>query len=133
MHQTRRHVIMGAASIALMAPFSGISRASLSEAKFSPRDGELDFDVFRNGSVIGHHKIDLQKDGNRTTARIDILLEVGIGPLVTVDLAHEHQPIFLESILPKILIEASAYRSTREGVPLRHVSGGTLYKNCTHP
>lgn len=94
MHQTRRHVIMGAASLALMAPFSSFSRASLSEVKFSPRDGELDFDVFRNGSAIGHHKIDLQQDGTRTTAKIDILLEVGLGPVVLYRYRHQNTEIW---------------------------------------
>ncbi|WP_420725236.1 DUF6134 family protein [Hwanghaeella sp. LZ110] len=112
MHHTRRHVIMGAASIALMAPFSGISRASLSEAEFSPRDGELDFDVFRNGSAIGHHKIDLQQDGNRTTARIDILLEVGIGPLVLYRYCHQNTEIWEDGSF-----KSFASRTDDDGTP----------------
>jgi hypothetical protein len=80
---------MGAMGFAATAPFSNRALANISS---QPR--ELDFDVFRNGSAIGHHKIDLKQDDHRTTAKVDIYLEVGLGPLVLYRYQHNNTEIW---------------------------------------
>ncbi|MDF1750579.1 MAG: DUF6134 family protein [Alphaproteobacteria bacterium] len=89
MYQNRRTVLLGAMGFALTAPLSRFAQANI-----NPRSNDLDFNVFRNGSAIGHHKIDIQHNGNRTTANINILLEVGIGPVVLYRYRHQNTEIW---------------------------------------
>jgi len=85
---SRRSILAGATGLAALLPVASSGWAGLAVAEY------LDFDVFRNGSDIGHHRIDIRHEGNRTIAKIDILLEVGLGPLVLYRYRHQNTEIW---------------------------------------
>jgi len=85
---SRRSILAGATGLAALLPVASSGWAGLAVAEY------LDFDVSRNGSDIGHHRIDIRHEGNRTIAKIDILLEVGLGPLVLYRYRHQNTEIW---------------------------------------
>jgi hypothetical protein len=85
----RRQVMIGAGGLLAAGAVPRLAMASLTTG------GEnLDFAVFRNGSEIGHHRLDIRQDGERTVVDVDILLEVGIGPLVLYRYTHRNTEIW---------------------------------------
>lgn len=81
----RRSVVLGAGGLIAAGMIPRMAFASLTEG-----GGNLDFAVFRNGSEIGHHRVDIRHDGDRSIVTVDILLEVGIGPLVLYRYQHRN-------------------------------------------
>lgn len=87
---TRRHLLAGAG-----AAGAGLALSPLGAmAKLSSPTEDLSFRVYRDGSPIGHHKLDIRRDGERVTVNVDILLEVGIGPLVLYRYTHRNTEIW---------------------------------------
>lgn len=87
---TRRHLLVGAG-----AAGAGLALPGMSAFASLPGPAEdLAFQVFRDGSPIGHHKLDIRRDGDRVTVDIDILLEVGLGPLVLYRYRHRNTEIW---------------------------------------
>lgn len=81
----RRRMILGTGGLLAAGLAPPMAFASLTEGV-----PDLDFAVFRNGSEIGHHRLDIRHDGDRTIVDVDILLEVGIGPLVLYRYRHHN-------------------------------------------
>lgn len=88
----RRTLLLGLAGTALT---SGASRAW---AGLTGAEADRDFAVFRNGDPIGHHRIDMRTEGDRTIVDIDILLEVGLGPLVLYRYHHKNREIWQDGV-----------------------------------
>ncbi|MDW3205800.1 MAG: DUF6134 family protein [Alphaproteobacteria bacterium] len=84
----RRTILLGLTGLALSGGI-GAARAGLTTP-----DADRTFAVFRNGDPIGHHKIDIRAEGERTVVDIDILLEVGIGPLILYRYTHRNREIW---------------------------------------
>jgi len=55
-----------------------------------PVDGVLDFTVLRNGSEIGYHRVAFRESGSELEVDIDILLEVGLGPITLYRYEHDN-------------------------------------------
>lgn len=83
---TRRQMLAAAAAAAGLPLLGGAAHAALTAG---PR--LMDFKVYRNGSEIGYHRIDLKREDNRITADIDILLEVGVGPITLYRYRHKNR------------------------------------------
>ena len=52
------------------------------------------FDVLRDGSSIGRHQLTIHRDGDTTEVQIDVLLEVGLGPIVLYRYEQENREIW---------------------------------------
>lgn len=52
------------------------------------------FDVLRDGSSIGRHQLVMLQNGDTTEVHIDILLEVGLGPIVLYRYEQENREIW---------------------------------------
>ena len=86
---TRRAFCVGGAALGLASATSGPAFSTL-----RPAAGDVAFDVFRNGSEIGYHNITVSTMGTRTVANIEILLEVGLGPIVLYRYRHKNEEIW---------------------------------------
>ena len=64
---------------ALCAPLA--ARPAMSQGQMPPI-GSLRFDIQRNQGRIGRHGVQLDRQGNIVTARIQVEVAVGIGPIV---------------------------------------------------
>lgn len=48
-----------------------------------------DFEVFRNGERIGHHRVEIAREGERSVVNVDINLRVTFGPLTLYRYIHQ--------------------------------------------
>jgi hypothetical protein len=87
---TRRHMLVGAGAAGASLALPSLDAA----AKLPSPTEDLSFQVYRDGSPIGHHRLDIRRDGDRVTVDVDILLEVGIGPLVLYRYRHRNTEIW---------------------------------------
>lgn len=87
---TRRHMLVGAGAAGASLALPSLDAA----AKLSSPTEDISFQVYRDGSPIGHHRLDIRRDGDRVTVGVDILLEVGIGPLVLYRYRHRNTEIW---------------------------------------
>lgn len=88
-HLSRRAAMLTMASAALV-PAYGVPGRNARAAM----PARTDFAVFRNGSEVGYHRFDVQQSGNRTEISIEILLEVGLGPVVLYRYTHRNREIY---------------------------------------
>jgi len=86
---TRRSAILAAAS-AVVLPGLAIGMRQATAAM----PAQTQFQVFRNGSEVGYHRFDVQESDGRTEISIDILLEVGLGPIVLYRYIHQNREVY---------------------------------------
>lgn len=73
---------------ALLAPVFGARGA------FAAADAVQQFDVFRNGSPIGRHRLEFARDGERLAVQIDIELEVKLAFLTLYRYRHTNRELW---------------------------------------
>ena len=76
---TRRHAL---ALVPAMAAFFATRSACAAEPTGIPADGAIDFQVFRNDSEIGSHRVRFTRDGDRLTVQTEADFKVGFGFIV---------------------------------------------------
>lgn len=69
--------------IAALAVLLGIGAAQAAEVE------TRDFEVFRNGERIGHHRVEIARQGERSVVNVDINLRVTFGPLTLYRYVHQ--------------------------------------------
>lgn len=86
----RRAFVVGGTALGLTVASAQDALASMPLAP----DQRIKFDVFRNGSNIGHHTVDVTQTGDTTIADVEIALEVSVGPIVFFRYLHRNQEIW---------------------------------------
>lgn len=113
----RRTVLLGMAGTAFSGSAQSFPVAPV-QAGLSAAASDRDFSVLRNGDPIGHHIIDIKERGGRKTVDIDILMEVGIGPLILYRYRHRNREIWqdgnFQSFESETDDDGQAYRVTAE-------------------
>lgn len=84
-----RRTFLAAGGALAVTPFTAVQSVAVGSYR-----EQLDFKVLRDGGPIGHHRLDIRGQGNRTTVDIDIMLEVGIGPLVLYRYDHKNREVW---------------------------------------
>lgn len=69
--------------VAVLTATSGFGAALATEVE------TRDFEVFRNGERIGHHRVEIARDGERSVVNVDINLRVTFGPLTLYRYVHQ--------------------------------------------
>ncbi len=112
--------ILIAAAMAVAAP----STASLNPPAAGagvPRDGSIEFAVFRKGEQIGTHKIGFQEKDNRL--QVEVSAELKVQMLFVTVYRYKHQSIELWSGDRMVAFESATKQNGKEWVVDAHVAG----------
>ena len=59
-----------------------------------PQQGELLFDIYRNGKPFGTHRLVFDQDGDKTRVQIDINMEYALGPVTLFRYDHSNMEVW---------------------------------------
>jgi len=59
-----------------------------------PNDGDIRFEILRNGEPFGEHIVSFEKDGNQTRVSIDIEMKYMLGPIALFRYEHRNEEIW---------------------------------------
>jgi hypothetical protein len=127
-HLTRRFVIVGSIAVAALQP-AGTALASVlpgNPASVPPSDS-LVFEVSRNGSPIGTHRLDFTRSGGETRVKIDAAFKVGFSFITLYRYRHQGEEIWRDGEFQS-LDTTTSDNGTTFRVQAGRVEGGILIK-----